>query len=72
MPRKLDALAKHCEALGRDRAEIVVTVLANVCMAPSHEEAMTEADAFLALRGIDLASMNDEDAARIRSMMVLG
>jgi F420-dependent oxidoreductase-like protein len=72
VPRKLDALARHCETLGRDRAEIVVTVQGNACVAPTHEQAVAEVDAILAARGIDLASMNDEDAARIRSMITLG
>jgi F420-dependent oxidoreductase-like protein len=72
VPRKLDALAGHCDALGRDRAEIVVSVLATVCVAPTHEQAVAEFDAFLASRGIDMASMNDEDAGRIRSMIAMG
>ncbi len=33
---------------------------------------MAEADAFLASRGIDLASMSAEDADQIRSMINLG
>lgn len=70
--RKLDALAGHCDALGRDRSEIVVTLLTSACVAPTHEEAVDETDAFLADRGIDMASMNEEDAARIRSMIILG
>jgi F420-dependent oxidoreductase-like protein len=72
VPRKLDALARHCEALGRDRDEIVVTLQGNACVAPTHEQAIAEADAFLASRGIDLASMSDEDAARIRALLTLG
>jgi F420-dependent oxidoreductase-like protein len=72
VPRKLDALAKHCQAAGRDRSEIVVSVQANACVAPTHDEAVAEADAFLLARGIDLASMNEEDAAVIRAMIALG
>lgn len=72
VPRKLDALARHCEAAGRDRAEIVVTVLSNACVAPTHDQAVAEAGAFLASRGIDMASMSAEDAARIRSMIPMG
>jgi alkanesulfonate monooxygenase SsuD/methylene tetrahydromethanopterin reductase-like flavin-dependent oxidoreductase (luciferase family) len=72
VPRKLDALAKHCQAVGRDRSEIVVSVQANACVAPTHDEAVAEADAFLLARGIDLASMNEEDAAVIRAMIALG
>ncbi len=72
VPRKLDALARHCEALGRDRSEITVSVQANACVAPTHEQAEVEADAFLKARGLDLSSMSSEDAAAIRSMVVLG
>jgi F420-dependent oxidoreductase-like protein len=72
MPRKLDALARHCEALGRDRSEIVVTVQANACVAPTHEQAVAEADGFLAARGLDLASMSDEEAGRFRAMITIG
>ncbi|MEM9040815.1 MAG: LLM class F420-dependent oxidoreductase [Actinomycetota bacterium] len=42
MPRKLDALAGHCERLGRDRSEVTVTAMQMVCVAPTMEEA--EAD----------------------------
>jgi F420-dependent oxidoreductase-like protein len=72
VPRKLDALAKHCETVGRDRAEIVVTVQGNACVAPTHDQALAEVDAFLASRGIDVGSMNADDAQRIRSMITLG
>jgi F420-dependent oxidoreductase-like protein len=72
IPRKLDALAKHCEALGRDRSELTVSLLANACVAPTHELAEAEADAFLKARGIDLATMSTEDAGAIRSMIILG
>jgi len=42
IPRKLDALAAHCERLGRDRSEIKVTKLTMVMVAPTMEE--VEAD----------------------------
>lgn len=72
VPRKLEALAQHCERLGRSRDEITVTVQANACVAPTHEEALAEASAFLARRGIDIGSMSTEDADRILSMITLG
>ena len=34
IPRKLDALAEHCERLGRDRSEITVTVQTSACGTP--------------------------------------
>lgn len=70
--RKLDVLAQHCEEVGRDRKEITVSLLANACVAPTHELAESEADAFLRARGIDLASLSTEDAGAIRAMITLG
>jgi F420-dependent oxidoreductase-like protein len=38
IPRKLEVLAEHCERLGRDRAEITVTKLQMIAVAPTQEE----------------------------------
>jgi F420-dependent oxidoreductase-like protein len=70
--RKLEALARHCETEGRDRSEIVVSLQANCCIAPTHEQAIAEADAYLAARGIDMASLSEVEADQIRSLIVLG
>jgi alkanesulfonate monooxygenase SsuD/methylene tetrahydromethanopterin reductase-like flavin-dependent oxidoreductase (luciferase family) len=56
IPRKLDALAEHCARLGRDRSEITVSYLTSICVAPTHEQAEAEADAYLARRNIDQAA----------------
>jgi F420-dependent oxidoreductase-like protein len=72
VPRKLAALAEHCERIGRDRSEIVVSVQGNACVAPTHDQAVAEVDAFLSSRGIDLDSLSAEEAAQIRSMITLG
>jgi F420-dependent oxidoreductase-like protein len=72
LARKLDVLNNHCEVLGRDRSEITVSVQGNVCIAPTHELAEAEADAYLRRRGIDLSSMSAEDAGAIRAMITLG
>jgi len=37
IPRKLEALAGHCDRLGRDRSEITVTKLTMVAVAPTQE-----------------------------------
>ena len=42
IPRKLDALAAHCERLGRDRSEITVSQALNVCIAETHDEAYAD------------------------------
>jgi alkanesulfonate monooxygenase SsuD/methylene tetrahydromethanopterin reductase-like flavin-dependent oxidoreductase (luciferase family) len=70
--RKLDVLAAHCDAVGRDRSEITVSLQGNVCIAPTHDEAVAELDALLASRGMDVASMGADDAARIRALVTHG
>lgn len=72
VPRKLDALAGHCERLGRDRSEITVTLQRNACVAPTHDEAVAELDAFFGRRGIDLGSMSADEADGFRSMITHG
>jgi F420-dependent oxidoreductase-like protein len=70
--RKLDALAGHCDSIGRDRSEVVVSLLANCCVAPTHEQAMAEANAFLAAQGTDMSSLSEAEAEQIRSLIILG
>jgi F420-dependent oxidoreductase-like protein len=48
IPRKLDALAGHCEKLGRDGSEITVSYQLSACVAPTHEEALAEVEAYVA------------------------
>lgn len=72
LPRKLDALAGHCEREGRDRSTITVTHQRVACVAPTHEQAVAELDVMLAERGMDPSTMGEEDAAVIRGMVVHG
>ncbi|MDZ7732394.1 MAG: LLM class F420-dependent oxidoreductase [Acidimicrobiia bacterium] len=72
VPRKLDALAAHCERLGRDRSEITVSIQRNVCVAPTHDEADTAVRRFLGERGIDLDTVNDATRQMLESMIVMG
>jgi len=72
IPRKLDALAAHCERLGRDRSEITVSHQGIACVAPTHAEAVADLDAFLSSRGMDVAAMSDDDAAALRAMVPHG
>jgi F420-dependent oxidoreductase-like protein len=72
LPRKLDALAGHCESVGRDRSELLVSVQTNCCIAPTHDQAIAEADAYLASRGINMASLSAAEADQIRALVVLG
>jgi alkanesulfonate monooxygenase SsuD/methylene tetrahydromethanopterin reductase-like flavin-dependent oxidoreductase (luciferase family) len=50
----------------------VVTVQTNSCIAPTHEQAVAEADAYLTARGVDMSSLDPEQAEQIRAMIVLG
>ena len=70
--RKLDALAAHCERLGRDRSEITVSKQLNVCIAPTHDEAYAEASAYLKARGLDLDSMDEDTRNTFLSIITLG
>ena len=72
IPRKLDALAAHCERLGRDRSEITVSFQGLACIAPTHDEAVADLDALLASRGMDVSSMSDDDAAAMRAIVPHG
>ena len=61
--RKLDALAGHCEALGRDRSEITVSWQRTACIAPTLEEAKADLVDYFGRRGLDLSSMSDDEQA---------
>ena len=51
IPRKLEGLEQHCDRLGRDRSEIVVTKLQMVCVAPTMEEAESDLREVAAVKG---------------------
>jgi F420-dependent oxidoreductase-like protein len=72
LPRKLDALAAHCEQLGRDRSEITVSWQRTTCIAPTMEQAQDELATYFHGRGIDLASRSDEERAFLTGRFVVG
>jgi F420-dependent oxidoreductase-like protein len=72
IPRKLDALAAHCERLGRDRSDVSVSQHLNVCINDTHEAAYDDIRAFLGARGLDLDNMDAELRDRILAMLVWG
>ena len=45
---KLAALDEHCANLGRDRSQITVSYQTSACIAPTHEQAVAEFEAYLA------------------------
>jgi alkanesulfonate monooxygenase SsuD/methylene tetrahydromethanopterin reductase-like flavin-dependent oxidoreductase (luciferase family) len=59
----LGVLEGHCEAVGRDPAEITKTRMARVLIAPSHEEAYRKLDA------VRQAGLSEE---RLRMMVMAG
>ena len=67
IPRKLDALAAHCERLGRDRSQIKVTKLLMVLVAPTMEQA--EAD----LRSVaEAKGWNDAIIEMAKGVLIYG
>jgi alkanesulfonate monooxygenase SsuD/methylene tetrahydromethanopterin reductase-like flavin-dependent oxidoreductase (luciferase family) len=72
LPRKLDALAAHCERLGRDRSEITVSWQRSTCIAPTHDEAMADLKATLAQRGVDFDALGDQQRSTILSRFAVG
>lgn len=73
IPRKLDALAAHCQRLGRDRSEITVSVMRTVCIAPTRDQAEADLKRFLGEeRGIDLDSADDATRKAIEERMTVG
>jgi F420-dependent oxidoreductase-like protein len=72
LPRKLEALAGHCERLGRDRSEITVSWQRNVCIAPTTEEAEADFAAGLARRGIDLDTLPDAQRRSLQGLVLVG
>jgi F420-dependent oxidoreductase-like protein len=67
IPRKLEALAKHCEDLGRDRAEISVTKMLMVAVAPTMEKAEADLKAMATIKG-----WNDAIVAMARTLLIFG
>ncbi len=67
IPRKLEALAAHCERLGRDRSEIVVTKLLMVAVAPTLEELEADLAETAAVKG-----WNDSTMDMVRKALIYG
>ncbi len=67
IPRKLDALAAHCERLGRDRGEIKVTKLLMALVAPTMEEAEADLAEIAGAKG-----WNDEVVEMAKGILIHG
>jgi F420-dependent oxidoreductase-like protein len=69
VPRKLEALARHCAALNRDRRTITVTWQRSTCVAPTTEQAQQELLDGLARMGHDVSTASARDAAAARYLV---
>jgi len=72
VPRKLEALERHCETVGRDRGTIGVSVLFSLIVAPSSAEAEAQRDALLARRGLDWKTLPEAMKQGISRALVMG
>jgi F420-dependent oxidoreductase-like protein len=67
IPRKLAALEKHCQDLGRDRAEVSVTKMLMIAVAPTMEQADADLAAVASVKG-----WNDDVVAMARKLLIFG
>ena len=67
IPRKLEALAGHCERLGRDRSQIKVTKLLMVLVAETNEQVDADLKAMAEVKG-----WNDQVMNMVRSVLITG
>jgi F420-dependent oxidoreductase-like protein len=72
VPRKLAALERHCEAVGRDRATVGVTVLFSLVLGQTTAAAESARNALLARRGLDWNTLPDAMKQGISRALVLG
>lgn len=67
IPRKLDVLAAHYDAVGRNRGEITVSRQTNVCVAPTMEQAEADLRAMAQVKG-----WGDEHVDMLKNLYVFG
>jgi F420-dependent oxidoreductase-like protein len=72
IPRKLEALAEHCDRLSRDRSEITVSWQRSACIAPTMEQAVAELHDYLARRGLDVGSLDEDTKVSLLSRFAYG
>jgi len=72
VPRKLEALQGHLDAVGRDRSSVGVSVLFSLIVAPTTAEAEAARNALLARRGLDWNTLPDGMKQGITKALVLG
>src|SRR6201999_556949 len=77
--RKLEVLAGHCADLDRNRSEITVSYQTSACIAPTHEQAVTDYEDYVARqpegaarRGTVIIGSPDEVAERFAQLRETG
>jgi F420-dependent oxidoreductase-like protein len=72
VPRKLEALQRHLDAVGRERSSVGVSLLCSLVLAPTTARAEAARDALLARRGLDWKTLPDAMRQGISRALVLG
>ncbi|MCU1358194.1 MAG: class F420-dependent oxidoreductase [Acidimicrobiales bacterium] len=72
IPRKLEALAEHCERLGRDRSELTVSWQRTACIAPTEEEAQQDLADHFRRRGTDLSALSAAERTALTGRFIVG
>jgi F420-dependent oxidoreductase-like protein len=72
IPRKLEVLQGHCDAVGRDIATINKTALGSLFLGRTHEEAVAKVDTRLAVMGMSWDRLDDGLRAQFSSRFTLG
>lgn len=70
--RKLEVLAEHCQAVGRDPSTINKTMLNSMILGRTMEEALTKRDALFRSRGLDPATTDPAVVDAVSSRMAIG
>ena len=72
IPRKLEALDRHCADLGRDRSQIGTSWLTSLLIGRTKEQADSLRDAFFAERGVDWNALPEPAREGISQRILLG
>ena len=72
LPHKLEVLAGHCEAVGRDMATINKTSLASLFLGATMEEAVAKIDTRLAGLGMKWADLDDATRTQFGNRFIVG
>jgi len=72
LPHKIEVLAGHCDALGRDLSDINKTSLSFVMIAPTTAEAEQVREQFFQERGMSWDALDDATKASMEPRMVTG